>query len=291
MKRFKRLSILVTLSVFSMFILSSCGNNNSSTSGKQTVKIAYPNWVEGIAMTNLAKVILEDEMDYNVDISMSDIGVIFTSLADGSTDFLLDSWLPVLHKNYMEKYKDELVDLGANFENGIVGIAVPAYTKANSLEDLNKYKDEFNGEIVGIDSGANIMNKTEEAIEEYGLDFELITASEPVMTATLGDAIENKEEIAVIGWKPHWKFAKWDLKFLEDPKNLFGEAETIHTIARKGIKEDLPEVAEFFENFKFNDEEISDLVLSLEDEDDKLEASRKWAKEHEDLVKSWLPEK
>ena len=243
-------------------------------------------------MTNLSKVILEEEMGYEVDIAMADIGVIFTSLADGSTDFLLDSWLPVLHKDYMARYKDDLLDLGKNFDNGVVGIAVPAYAKADSLEDLEKYKADFGGKIIGIDAGANIMNTTEDAIKQYGLDYELVTASEPVMIASLSEAIENNESIAVIGWKPHWKFAKWDLKFLEDPKNLYGDTEAIHTISRKDIKEDLPEVAEFFENFHFNDEQLSDLILKMEDGgDDKLETARTWIKDNEELVNSWIPNK
>lgn len=294
MKKFKRITILLVLSILSVFILTGCGKKDTSNDkeSKGIVKISYPNWVEGIAMTNLSKVILEEKMGYKVDIAMADVGVIFTSLADGSTDFFLDSWLPVLHKNYMEKYENDLVDLGKNFDKGTVGIAVPKYAKANSLEDLNKYKDDFKGKIIGIDAGANIMNTTQDAIKQYGLDYELITASEPVMIASLSDAIDNKESIAVIGWKPHWKFAKWDLKFLEDPKNLFGETESIHTIARKGAKEDLPEVSEFFENFQFTDEQLSDLIMKLEEGgDDKLESARKWMNDNEELVNTWIPKK
>ncbi len=292
MNKFKKVALLLIVSVLSIFILSGCGNEGeSTTSDKNVVKIAYPNWVEGIAMTHLSKVILEDKMGYEVDIDMADIGVIFTSLADGETDFLLDSWLPVLHKNYMEKYEDDLVDVGVNYDEGIVGIAVPEYVEANSIEELQEYKDDFNGEIIGIDAGANIMNTTDEGIKEYGLDYELIRGSEPVMVASLSDAIDNEESIAVIGWKPHWKFAEWDLKFLEDPKNVYGDAEKIHTIGRKDVAKDLPEVTEFFENFHFEDEEISDLILRLEDAEDKEEECRLWIEENEELVNSWIPEK
>ena len=36
------------------------------------------------------------------------------------------------------------------------------------------------------------------------------------MTQALSDAIANEEPIIVTGWNPHWKFAAFDLKYLED---------------------------------------------------------------------------
>ena len=39
------------------------------------------------------------------------------------------------------------------------------------------------------------------------------------MTAALKSAIANDEEIAVTGWTPHWMFARWDLKYLDDPND------------------------------------------------------------------------
>ena len=67
----------------------------------------------------------------------------------------------------------------------------------------------------------------------------------------LGDAIRNEEWIAVTGWTPHWMFARWDLKYLEDPEGVFGEAEEIHTLTRVGLKEDMPEVYAFLDNFQW----------------------------------------
>src|SRR5688572_16820118 len=51
--------------------------------------------------------------------------------------------------------------------------------------------------ITGIDAGAGVMQATEKAIEEYGLDIELIPSSSSAMTAALGAAIENNEWIVV----------------------------------------------------------------------------------------------
>src|SRR5690606_5329565 len=80
--------------------------------------------------------------------------------------------------------------------------------------------------ITGIDPGAGIMEKTEEAIEEYGLDkWELVSGSGAAMTASLKKAYDKKEPIIITGWNPHWMFSKYDLKYLEDPKGVYGGAE------------------------------------------------------------------
>ena len=113
-----------------------------------------------------------------------------------------------------------------------------------------------NPEIVGIESGAGIMAATNTAIEEYGLEMELLTSSGPAMVAALGDAIENEEWIVVTGWSPHYKFAKYDLKYLEDPEGVYGDIENLHTIARSGLRSDDPDLVTFLENFYMSTDEI-----------------------------------
>src|SRR5699024_3850423 len=93
-------------------------------------------------------------------------------------------------------------------------------------------------EIVGIEPGSGTMNIAQETIDEYNLDLELTPSSEPAMLTALEKAIANEEPIIVTLWQPHWIFTEHELKFLEDPKGTLGEAENIHTMVRKGLKED-----------------------------------------------------
>ena len=93
------------------------------------------------------------------------------------------------------------------------------------------------------------MKATEQAIKDYNLDFELQSSSSAGMAAALKKAEDNGDWIVVTGWTPHWKFAKWDLKYLEDPKGVYGAEEFIHTIVRKGLKEEKPEVYDILDRF------------------------------------------
>jgi len=147
-------------------------------------------------------------------------------------------------------------------------------------------------EIVGIEPGAGIMEATEEAIPAYELDLELSEGSDAAMTAELSDAIAMEEWILVTGWTPHWKFAEWDLKFLEDPEGVYGEEEYIGNIARLELQDDLPEVYEFLENFYWGDDEIGEVMeLNAEDDTDLLGNAQEWVEENRDFVENeWLPE-
>jgi len=289
----KLLVLFLGIALLSLFA-TGCANDggeNGSGEGK-TVKLGYVNWAEGIAMTNLAEAVLKDKMGYEVSSTAADVAPLFTSLASGNTDAFLDCWLPVTHEDYLEEYGDRLDDLGYNYEGAAIGLVVPDYVEINSIEELNANKNAFDGQIIGIDSGAGIMKATDRAIEQYGLDYELVPGSGPAMTAALKKAIDNQDPIVVTGWTPHWKFARWDLKMLEDPKGVYGAQENIHTVTRKGFAEDMPEAAEFLKNMKFTDDELGSLMGAVEDSSgEPIDAAREWMNENEELVNSWIPTK
>lgn len=143
-------------------------------------------------------------------------------------------------------------------------------------------------EIIGIDPGAGIMKATSAAIEEYELsDWKLIEGSGAAMTATLAKAVKSEQPIIITGWTPHWMFAKYDLKYLEDPKKVFGEAEEIHTVVRKGLKEDHPVAYEFLDRFEWTSDEMGEIMTAIQEGQDPAEAAKAWAESHSDRLDTW----
>lgn len=284
----KKLLALLTVFTFT-FALAACDLEDDTP----TVNLDYVNWAEGIAMNYLAEAIITDEFGYEVNSTEGDPGVVFTSIAQGDADFFVDAWLPLTHGSYMDEYGDDILDLGYNFTEAPIGLVVPAYVDIDSIDELNDHADQFNNEIVGIDPGAGIMSTTETAIEEYDLDLTLNASSGPVMVQELANAIEDEEWIVVTGWEPHYKFADFDLKFLEDPEGVYGEPDNIHTVARDDVRDDLPLVAEFFENFYLESEELGGLMGLInehQDEMDIVDIARMWMDDNEDVWQAWLPE-
>src|SRR5690625_3832897 len=256
---------------------------------KGTVHLAYVEWSSTVASTNVIRVVLE-HAGYDVRTTSLAAAAMWQSVASGDADAFMAGWLPTTHEDYYEQLGDQLDDLGVSLDGTRLGLVVPAYTEIDSIDQLNDFADELNGEIIGIDPGAGLQRLTGEVVKEYDLNLRLRDGTDAIMTAALGNAIRNNEHIVVTGWTPHWMFARWDLKYLDDPKGVYGGAEQIHTIARKGLKEDMPEAWQLLKNFEWTPDDMNEVMLmNEEDGADPYETAKKWVEANEDRVKQWLP--
>lgn len=290
MKKVIKIAALIGLAAILSFGIIGCGQQQGEEA-KGKVKLGYVEWDSEIASTNVVKAVLSDKMGYDVEITPVDNAVMWTSVADGTLDGIVAAWLPVTHGDLYNEVKDDIVDLGPNLEGAKIGLVVPEYVTIDSIEELNENADKFGNKIVGIEPGAGVVKSTEAAITEYGLsNIELQTSSSAAMAASLRDAVENNEWIAVTGWTPHWKFVRWDLKYLEDPKGIFGGEETINSIARQGLEEDMPEVYQFLDNFNWTAGDMEQVMLYIDEGMSPEEAANKWISENEEKVNSWIPE-
>ncbi|MYL33682.1 glycine/betaine ABC transporter [Pontibacillus yanchengensis] len=268
------------------------GNGETSEEGtsgeKGEIKIGLNNWAENVAVSNMWKVILENK-GYTVDLTQVEKGALYTALEGGDLDVGLEVWLPNTDKPFYEQYKDSLAWHDVWFEGTTLGLAVPSYVEdVNSMNDLKGKADMFGGKIVGIDAGASLMKLTQDALKDYELEnYELQSSSGPVMTAELGKAVEDEEPILVTLWKPHWVFAEYDVKFLEDSKKVYGEKEDINWVSRKAFADDQPQVTESLNTWKMDDQSLGSLMNTIKKEGDPAVGAKKWVENNQDLVKEW----
>ncbi|MDQ2087572.1 glycine betaine ABC transporter substrate-binding protein [Herbivorax sp. ANBcel31] len=254
------------------------------------VTLTYVEWASEIASTNVVRAVLQERMGYDVDIVPVSASAMWQSLTTGDSDGMVGAWLPTTHEEYYNQVGGDVDDLGPNLDGTKIGLVVPEYVEIDSIEELNDDADNFQSRIVGIDPGAGIMSATEDVIEQYELEgFALVEGTGATMTATLADAIRNEEWVAVTGWTPHWKFAEWDLKYLDDPEGIYGGDEQIHTITRRGLREDMREVYDFLEMFYWSPEDM-ETVMSWNEEEgaDPYESAKRWIEENKEKVDEWL---
>lgn len=164
----------------------------------------------------------------------------------------------------------------------------PSGNEENAGETAASVGEGVEYEIIGIDPGAGIMKATAKVMEEYGLeDWTLVEGSGAAMTAALKKAYDDQEPIIITGWSPHWMFAKFDLKYIEDSKGIFGEAETINTIVRTGFKEDQPNAYKVLDQFHWTGDDMNEVMVMIEDGMKEEEAAAKWIEENPDMVAEW----
>lgn len=281
-------------------ILAACsGSDEGGTSKEPTgstkgtaseeskeINLAYVEWDSEIASTHVVGKVLED-LGYDVTLTPLDNAIMWEAVSTGEADAMVAGWLPHTHASQYERYKDGLVELGENLAGAKIGLVVPAYMEdVNSIEDLAGHA---NKQITGIEPGAGIMAATEKALTEYEnlADWELLQSSSGAMTVALDQAIKNEEEIVITGWSPHWKFAPYDLKYLEDPKGVYGGEETINTFARKGLEEDMPNAFKVIDAFHWTTEDIESVMLEIHEGVDPEEAAAKWVDENAEKVAEW----
>ena len=272
------------------------GDGDAVTADKGEIEIGWVAWDECIANTYLWKTILE-EQGYTVTLTQLDVAPVYTGLANGDIDFFVDAWLPNTQAGYWEEFGDQIELLGVINENATLSLTVPAYVEGiDSLEDLKGNADLFDGVITGIEPGAGMMGLlADEVMPGYGLDdeYELLESSTPAMIVALQNAIAEEEPIVVTLWRPHWVYGAMDLKDLEDPQGLWGEADQIQVLGRSGFAEDFPEVAEWLGNFMFTDEALAGISAIVIDEygtGEEEAAIEAWLSDADNqaLVDSWL---
>ncbi|MFJ3671839.1 ABC transporter permease/substrate binding protein [Streptomyces sp. NPDC090106] len=258
------------------------------------VSIGYIPWDEGVASTFLWKEILE-QRGYEVDAKQMEAGPLYTALAAGNVDFQTDAWLPTTHEQYWKKYGDKLDDLGSWYEETSLELTVPSYMKdVDSLADLKGKASEFGGKITGIESSAGMMAMLKsKVLKEYGLDgeYKVVDSSTPAMLAELKRAYSKKEPIVVTLWSPHWAYADFDLKKLEDPKGAWGQGDGVHTVARKGFADDNPVVGQWLKDFKLSEKQLTSLEAEINTagKGNQQGAVRAWLKKNPDVVDQLAP--
>lgn len=280
-----------TLTVFMalLLMLAIAANFQSCAPEEDKVELGYVLWDCANASTHVMAALIEDELGKEVNLTSVDAGPMWMGLARGDFDAMVTAWLPGTHDAYYEQTRGDVVNLGANLDGARIGWVVPAYVPVSSIDELHDYADEFNAEITGIDPGAGLMAASERAIDTYDLDYNLLSGSDAAMTAALERAINRDEWIIVTGWTPHWKFAAYDLKYLEDPKMVFGDDEHIATVVHPDLAANHPDVYRLLDNFYWTPEDIGTVMGYIEDGMEPFAAARKWIADNRDLVNTWLP--
>ncbi|MDQ1071996.1 ABC transporter permease/substrate binding protein [Streptomyces canus] len=269
-------------------------NTGTPAEAGRPIDVAWFPWDEDIAVTYLWKNVLEAR-GYRLNLKQMDVGPVYTGLASGDLDLNFDAWLPYAQQNYWDKSKDRLADLGTWYEPTSLEVAVPSYVKGvKSYEDLKGKAAQFDGKIIGIEPGTGEMNLLKnKVLPGYGLDkeYDVVDGSTPAMLAELKRAYARKQPVAVVLWSPHWAYSQYRLTKLKDDKKLFGEGNTIRTIANEKFPSQYPQLTKWIKGFHMSEKELGTLESEINryGQGHEEQAVAAWLKEHPGMVGRMTP--
>jgi glycine betaine/proline transport system substrate-binding protein len=273
----KRSLVLLAVAVF---VAAGCGGGGGSAeSENKTLTLGDIGWTENVAVANLTKVVLEEDLGYQeVELKTLDVGLLFEGVAGDDVKHL---------KPWYEGQTS-------------FGLAVPTYMEGvNSIADLN---DSGAKRIIGIEPGAVISEKVENnVIPDYNLTLEHEPSSTAAMLAEVDRLYKDKEPFVFPPWCPNPMCGKvtgaqgtrdlpgkYDFRYLEDPKNSQGNLDQpakISAIVNEDLPDDDPVAYAFINNLRLNDVEL----VALENEiskagDDPIKGSKAWLEDNRDVV-------
>ena len=282
----KLLAAIVAL-VLGVLTLTGCGGLGQD----KLLLLANIGWDENVAVSNLTKVLLEDELGYeSIEIrTQDDLDSTYRDVAGGEMDAFQDVWLPN-QRALLEKVAGDVEHLDPWFLGKTKqGMAVPAYMDVRSIDQLNGTDAQF---IFGIEPSSVMMHKVgEEVVPAYGLQQKLVAAPTAGMLDEVGRLYATRENFVFLAWSPHWMNQRYKIRYLEDPKDAMGptnDPAKCSTIVRGGLRDGDPVAYAFMDALELTEEQINDLESVINDEDDPLVGARRWASENRKVVRPWI---
>ena len=287
---------------------------------KPVIKLAQRGWL-GFELDNaVAKILLEEEMGYPVEIIEVQKDAIFESLAGGETHANLEIWTSAWTdeiRSYIEV--EETVENGGLL--GVVGkIAwfIPTYvldehpelaTWEGLVDPANVAlfstpKTEDKGQF--LDGDPDWAGYDQDIIRNLGLDFEVVhTGSEQTLIEAVNEACDRQEFVLFYFWSPHYLFAQLDLTEIKLPEYndaCYARAEAggvdcdypldpLLKALWPGLKDYAPAAYQFLKNFDYTTQDQI-MMLALVEVQGKTveEAARIWIEQNENVWSRWLPQ-
>jgi glycine betaine/proline transport system substrate-binding protein len=273
--------------VLGSLALTGCGGIGQG----KVLMLANIGWDENVAVSNLTKVLLEDELDYErVDINTSeDLDATYQEVASGELDAFQDVWLPN-QEALLDRVSGDVEHLDPWYLGETKqGMAVPAYMDVRRIDQLNGTDAQL---IYGIEDSSVMMHRVGgRVIPAYGLEQKLVEGPTAGMLAEVGRLYATKEDFVFLAWSPHWMNQRYDIRYLDDPKDAMGatnDPAKCSTIVSGGMREEDPVAYAFMDALELTEEQINGLEYAINKKDAPLAGARRWVSANREVVRPWI---
>jgi glycine betaine/proline transport system substrate-binding protein len=305
-------------------VAGGCGGDDEPAAGEQsgggaTIRIAVNPWTGSAVNANVAKILLERELGYNVELVEIDENRQFPALARGDLDASLEVW-PSGHAEEIHRYIEGrrggflrdggIVDVGELGIIGNIGWWIPTYL-VEQRPELARYQGfKGNEDLVGGEFTAGdptFVSYDKEIIENLGLDLKVVnTGSEDSLIQAIGEAYRRREPVLAYFYTPHWVHRKYDLTEVQLPaydeaceeaaRERDGEGydcdyanDVLFKAVWLGLEDKAPEAFRFFEKFRYTTEDQQEIAFQVDSQGMSMrEAAEQWINDNPDVWRAWL---
>tara|TARA_B100000929_G_scaffold251852_1_gene212028 strand:- start:821 stop:1777 length:957 start_codon:yes stop_codon:yes gene_type:complete len=289
------LNAIAGVAVLALGLAAGPAQASAGVDSTQTVRFASAPWPGVTIKTTVAQTVLE-AIGYQTDLTHASWTIALQGVVRGDIDADLGIWMPTQKSTVQPLVAAGKIDLLVkNVPDAQYDLVVPDYVwnaGIHSIADLNARAEKFDHRIYGIEAGNDGNQIVEEAIEGnvYDLgEWRLRASSTAAMLAEAGRAIDDKRWIVFLGWKPHWMNIKYDLRYLEDPKAIWGGGSSVWTAINPAYAKAHPNVTRFLKQMVVPAEIQSQWIYDYGyDKQSAEDVARRWLSGHMDRVARWL---
>ncbi|MEZ4659106.1 MAG: ABC transporter substrate-binding protein [Caldilineaceae bacterium] len=287
---------------------------------KMTIKLAENPWSASAINVNVAKILLEEQLGYPVEIVDVDENAQWAALSTGDLHASLEVW-PSGHADNVAEYIDKqgvVENGGALGVIGRIGWYIPSYLLTDHPE-LAAWEGFAGPEAAAMFATAETGSKgqyltgdpswvsyEEQIIDNLGMDFQIVAAgSEEAILSSLSAAESRQDPLLFYFWTPHSIHAKYDLTRVELPAysdECYAKADAngvdcdypedvLFKIFWGGLADAAPDAHALLTNMSYATEDQIQMIAAVElDGSTPADAARAWLDAHEDVWRSWLPQ-
>ncbi|MBN1136067.1 MAG: ABC transporter substrate-binding protein [Anaerolineae bacterium] len=312
--------LLLAAVAMALVTVTACGSEpGTAVPTRPVIKLAISPWVASEVNATVAKILLEEQMGYTVEIVPIDEYAQWEAMAKGEVHAGLEVW-PSGHAEDVQKYIVEAKTVEDGGPLGPVGKItwyIPSYLRREhpELATWEGLKDPDNvalfataatgtkGQFLAGDP--SWVQYDEQIINNLGLNFQVVRLdSEEKLLAALDAAYQKQEPILLYFWTPHWAHSLYDLVPVELPaysEECYARAaeggvdcdyppDPLFKIFWSGFKDYAPQAYAFLKRMSYtNLDQIAILATVQLDKKSVEEAARAWIAENEEVWKGWIP--
>jgi glycine betaine/proline transport system substrate-binding protein len=285
----------------------------------ETIRIAVNPWTGSAVNANVAKILLERELGYRVELVEIDENSQFPAIASGEIDASLEVW-PSGHAadiiRYIEGRRGGFLRDGGIVNAGDLGIVgnigwwVPTYVVERRPElarwqGLKGREEAVGGEFVAGDP--TFVSYDTEIIENLGLDLQVVnTGSERALIRAIDRAYRRREPVLAYFYTPHWAHQRYELTEVQLPaydeeceeaaRERDGEGydcdyanDVLFKMRWLGLEDKAPAAARFIEKFNYTTEDQQEIAFQVDARGVPIErAAAQWIRENADVWRPWV---